>query len=75
MKKFSFAVLATIGVLAVSSLVVAPAVALNSQRGMPREPRTLRGHCAKVSQGVHIPYRGWGTRNRLAFNKCLRGMS
>jgi hypothetical protein len=75
MKKLSVALLATIGCLAVGCLVVAPAVALNSQSGMPREPKTFRGKCAKASEGNHIPYRGWRTRNRLAFNKCLRGIS
>lgn len=68
LRKLPFIVLATFGL----SLIVPPAVALNSQSGMPREPGTVRGYCAKVSEGVHIPYRGWHTRNRLGFNTCLR---
>lgn len=68
LRKLPFMALATVGL----SLVVAPAVTLNSQSGMPREPSTVRGYCAKVSEGVHIPYRGWQTRDRLDFNTCLR---
>ena len=68
MKTLSFAIIAVIGL----QTFIAPAFALDSRSGMPREPRTVRGICAKASQGNHIPYRGWSTRNRLDFNRCLR---
>jgi hypothetical protein len=64
------AVLAILGCVTVS--VAGPAAALNASSGMPREPRTIRGICARLSGGNHIPYRGWHTRNHLGFVSCLR---
>ena len=62
-----------IAILAATFIVTnaAPAFALNAQSGMPREPVTKAGQCAKASQGYHIPYRGWYTRNRLLFLTCM----
>ena len=59
--------------LAVALMVASatPAFALNAQSGMPREPVTKAGQCAKASQGVHIPYRGWRTKNRLLYLTCM----
>ena len=49
----------------------APTFALNAQSGMPREPRTASGQCAKANMGLHIPYRGWRTRDRLGYRICM----
>jgi hypothetical protein len=60
----------------VFSLVVAltvPAVAQNPNTGMPREPTTKAGKCAKANGGTWVHNRGWYTRDRLGYQKCLRG--
>ncbi|MGO4711878.1 hypothetical protein [Bradyrhizobium sp. 2TAF24] len=72
MKQQSPTRFAAISLLIAGSLVTTPTFALNERSGMPREPRSVRAICAKESQGYHLPYRGWVTRNRLAFNTCLR---
>jgi hypothetical protein len=62
-----------IAILATAFVVAsaAPAFALNPKSGMPREPRTVAGMCAKANMGVHIPYRGWRSRDRLGFRTCM----
>lgn len=59
MKTNWVAILATAFVIASA----APAFALNAQSGMPLEPKTVSGMCAKANMGVHIPYRGWRARS------------
>jgi hypothetical protein len=49
-----------------------PAVAQNSNTGMPREPTTKAGKCAKANGGNWVPNRGWYTRDRLGYQKCMR---
>ena len=62
-----------IAILAATFIVAsaAPAFALNAQSGMPREPRTVAGMCAKANGGYHTPYRGWRTRDRLGYRICM----
>lgn len=55
----------------IAGLGSAPVLALNSMSGMPREPVTKDGMCAKANQGYHIPYRGWRTKNRLGWRICM----
>ncbi len=67
MRTIRFAALAAAFIVAST----ASALALNAQSGMPREPKTASGMCAKASQGYHIPYRGWHTRNLLGYRTCM----
>lgn len=62
-----------IAILAATFIVASAALAfaLNAQSGMPGEPRTASGQCAKANMGVHIPYRGWRTRDRLGYRICM----
>ncbi len=48
-----------------------PSFAFGPNHGMPREPTSKAGKCAKANHGVHIPYRGWRTRDRLGFRTCM----
>jgi hypothetical protein len=54
--------------------LTAPSLAQNAANGMPREPTTKEGRCAKANGGTWNAGRnGWYTRDRLNYNKCLRG--
>jgi len=54
--------------------LTAPSVAQNSNSGMPRDPTTKAGKCAKANGGVWNAGRnGWYTRDRLNYNKCMSG--
>lgn len=55
----------------ITGLSAAPVLALNSMSGMPREPISKAGKCAKANHGVHIPYRGWRTKDRLGWLTCM----
>ena len=68
MAKPLIAILMATAVIAASA---APAPAFGPNHGMPREPVTKAGKCAKANQGFHIPYRGWRTRNRLGYSLCM----
>jgi len=54
-----------------AALGAAPVFALSPQSGMPHDPISKSGKCAKASHGVHIPYRGWRTRDRLSYRTCM----
>ena len=56
---------------AVAGLTTAPVFALSPQSGMPRDPISKAGMCAKANHGVHIPYRGWRTKDRLGYLTCM----
>ena len=54
--------------------LTAPSIAQNANNGMPREPTTKEGKCAKANGGTWNARRnGWYTRDRLNYNKCLSG--
>lgn len=55
----------------ITGLGAAPVFALSAQSGMPHEPVTKAGRCAKANGGVHIPYRGWHTKNLLGYRTCM----
>lgn len=67
MARFGFVVFIT----AFTILNVVPASAFHPRHGMPREPISKAGKCAKANMGVHIPYRGWRTRDRLGYRMCM----
>ncbi|MBN8980580.1 MAG: hypothetical protein J0I29_04760, partial [Rhizobiales bacterium] len=48
-----------------------PAAIAHPMHGMPRDPISMAGWCAKNSGGFHVPYRGWRTRNLLAYRTCM----
>lgn len=62
---------AIVAAVVITGLSSAPVLALDSMSGMPREPVTKAGMCAKANQGYHIPYRGWRTKNRLGWRTCM----
>ncbi|EKS34803.1 hypothetical protein [Afipia broomeae] len=62
---------AIVAAAVIASLGSTHVLALNSMSGMPREPISKAGMCAKANHGVHIPYRGWRTKNRLGFLTCM----
>jgi hypothetical protein len=52
--------------------LTAPSVAQNANTGMPSEPTTKAGKCAKANGGTWNARRnGWYTRDRLNYNKCM----
>ena len=52
--------------------LTAPSVAQNANSGMPRDPTTKAGKCAKAHGGTWNARRnGWYTRDRLNYNKCM----
>jgi hypothetical protein len=53
--------------------LTAPSIAQNANTGMPREPTTKAGKCAKANGGVWTPNRGWYTRDRIGYQKCMAG--
>lgn len=58
--------------LAMTFMVTSAAPTLaHPMHGMPRDPISIAGWCAKNNQGVHIPYRGWRTRNLLGYRTCM----
>lgn len=62
---------AIVAAVVITGLGSAPVFALNAMSGMPRDPVTKSGMCAKANQGYHIPYRGWRTKNRLGYLTCM----
>jgi hypothetical protein len=48
-----------------------PALGQNANSGMPREPTTKAGKCAKANGGNWVPNRGWYTRDRIGYQKCM----
>lgn len=66
---------AIVAAVIIAGLGATPVFALNSMSGMPREPISKAGMCAKANHGVHIPYRGWRTKNRLGFLTCMWGVA
>jgi hypothetical protein len=72
LKKLFFTLFASIGFFALAVMLIVPAVAQNSNTGMPREPTTKAGKCAKANGGTWTPSRGgWYTRDRLGYQKCM----
>jgi len=62
---------AIVAAVFITGLGSTPVFALDSMSGMPREPISKAGKCAKANHGVHIPYRGWRTRDRLGYRICM----
>lgn len=62
---------AIVAAVVITGLSAGPVFALNSMSGMPREPHSKAGQCAKANHGYHIPYRGWRTKDRLGWRICM----